>query len=100
MDNIGVENVEIIIEDSTYHNRYKKRYAKIKSIIDDYTIEVYEDIELNEIEKENLFVYGKKINDFLKLDYSSLYSLNFACTQDLYAMIKDLQERIRILENK
>jgi hypothetical protein len=100
LDNIGIEDVEIIIEDSSYHNRYKKRYTKVKSIINDYTIEVYDDIELNDIEKENLFIYGKKINDFLKLDYSALYSLNIACSQELYKIIQNLEERIKVLENK
>ena len=35
-------NIEIIIEETPYHNRYKKRYIKIKSIIDDFTIEIEE----------------------------------------------------------
>ena len=61
------------------------------------------DKELNET---NIFVFGKKVNDFKKLDYESLYCLNIAATQELYkliqqqnAIIQDLQNRISILEN-
>jgi len=62
---------------------------------------------MTEIEKENLFIYGKKVNDFLKLDYQSLYCLNIKATQELYKIIQqqqttinDLINRITILENK
>ena len=42
----------------------------------------------------------KKVNDFKKLDYQSLYCLNIAATQDLFKLIQDLQNRISILEDK
>jgi hypothetical protein len=106
LDNNDGNNQEIIIEDLPYHNRYKKRFVKVKEIIDERTIEIYEKLELTEIEKENLFIYGKKTNDFLKLDYSSIYTLNVATTQELIRLIeeqsnkiKELEERILILEN-
>jgi len=107
LDNMNIDNKEIIIEETPYHNRYKKRYAKVKAIINDYTIEIYDKIELSEIEKENIFIYGKKVDDFNKLDYSSLYSLNIACSQELYKLvqqqklkIEELEQRIINLENK
>jgi hypothetical protein len=96
LDNNNDRNMEIIIEDLPYHNRYKKRYVIIKSIIDNYTIEITEKIECSEIEKLNIFIYGKKVNDFLKLDYSSLYSLSIASTQKLYNIY--LQQRAKIIE--
>ncbi len=103
----NTNNIEIIIEDSPYHNRYKKRYVKVKSIIDETTFEIYEDIELNNNEMNNIFIYGKKVKDFKKLDYSSLYSLNIKATQELYkliqhqqSIIENLQLRIIELENK
>ena len=68
---------------------------KVKAIIDDYSFEIYDDIQLTEIEKVNLFVYGKKVNDFLKLDYSSLYSLNIKGTQELYIRSKQQEEQIQ-----
>lgn len=76
LDNDNKDNLEIIIDDTPYNNRYKRRFVKIKSIIDDYTFEIYEDIEITETEKDKLFIYGKKVNDFLKLDYHSLSCLN------------------------
>jgi hypothetical protein len=55
----------------------------------------------------NIFIYGKKVKDFKKLDYSSLYSLNIKATQELYKLIQhqqsiidNLQTRIIELENK
>ena len=103
----NTNNIEIIIEDSPYHNRYKKRYVKVKSIINETSFEIYEDIELTFNERTNIFIYGKKVDDFKKLDYSSLYSLNIKATQELYKLIQhqqtiieNLKTRIIELENK
>jgi len=100
LDNCDKDNVEIVLDDTPYSNRYKKRYAKVKAIIDDYTIEIYDDIEMTEIEKENLFIYGKKVDDFLKLDYKSLYCLNIKATQELYKTIQKQQEIINTLKTE
>jgi hypothetical protein len=100
LDNMNIENIEIIIEETPYHNRYKKRYVKVKKIIDEFTIEIYEEIELSENEKSNILIYGKRVNDFNKLDYSSLYSLNIACTQELYKIIQEQKNKIDELEQR
>ena len=89
---------EIIIEDSPYHNRYKKRFAKVKRIIDDYSFEVFDEIELSTNEK--IFIYGKKINDFKKLDYSSLYSLNIRCIQELILEVRNNEKKLNDLEKR
>jgi len=101
------ENPEIIIEELPYDNRYKKRFVKVKNIINDFSFEIFDDIELNEFDKSNLFIYGKKINDFLKLDYNSLYTLNIKANQEIYDIINNsyntlnnLTTRIKILEDK
>ena len=73
----------------------KKRYCKVIEIIDNYSFKI--DIELKET---NVFIFGKKVNDFKKLDYQSLYCLNIAATQELYNIIKQLENRILILESK
>ena len=98
-------NLEIAIDDTPYNNRYKKRFVKVIEIIDNYSFRI--DKELKENENEKLFIYGKKVNDFKRLDYESLYCLNIAATQELYKIIQkqetiinDLQKRIEILENK
>ena len=100
LSNDDKNELEIIIDDTPYHNRYKRRYVKVKSIIDDTTIEIYDDLTLTDKDKENFFVYGKKVDNFLKLDYSSLYTLNIKATQDLYKIIMQLTKRIEILEKK
>ena len=78
-----------------YNNRNKKRYCKVIEIIDNNSFKI--DIELKET---NVFIFGKKVNDFKKLDYQSLYCLNIAATQELYNIIKQLENRILILESK
>ena len=98
LDNNDIENIEIIIDDTPYNNRYKKRFVKVKEIIDDYSFEIYEDIETSQIEKDNLFIYGKKVDDFLKLDYESLYCLNIKATQELIQKNQQLEKRIEKLE--
>jgi len=107
LDNNYNYNQEIIIEDLPYHNRYKKRFAIIKNIINNKIIEIKEPLELTDLEKTKIFIYGKKVKDFLKLDYSSLYTLNIKSTQELYKKIEEqqniinsLEERLLILENK
>jgi hypothetical protein len=101
LDNNDRNNLEIVLDDTPYNNRYKRKYCKVVEIIDNYSFRI--DKELNET---NIFVFGKKVNDFKKLDYESLYCLNIAATQELYKLIQqqntiiqDLQNRINILEN-
>ena len=101
LDNNDKNNLEIVLDDTPYNNRYKRKYCKVVEIIDNYSFRI--DIELKET---NIFVFGKKVNDFKKLDYESLYCLNISATQELYKLIQqqniiiqDLQNRINILEN-
>jgi hypothetical protein len=103
LNNNDKSNLEIVIDDTPYNNRYKKRFVKVIEIIDNYSFRI--DKELKEDENEKLFIYGKKVNDFKRLDYESIYCLNIAATQELYKIIQQLrltlaeqQERISILE--
>ena len=93
LDNNDKNNLEIVIDDTPYNNRYKRRFVKVIEIIDNYSFKI--DIDIGE---ENIFVYGKKVDDFKRLDYESLYCLNLAGTQELYKIIQQLQERISALE--
>ncbi len=91
---------EIIIDELPYQNRYKKRFAKVIRIIDDYSFEIFDDIELSNDEKNNLFIYGKKIYDFKKLDYASIYTLNIRSTQELLLKIRNNGKKIEELEQR
>ena len=94
-------NQEIIIDNSPYHNRYKKRFAIVKNIIDSKIIEIIQPLEnLTELEKLNIFVYGKKVQNFLKLDYSSLYCLNIKCNQELYKTYLEQQSKLLLLTER
>jgi hypothetical protein len=107
LENKKNKNQEIIIEELPYHNRYKRRYIKVKSIIDNKRIEIEKELEIEEEDKEYIFIYGKKVNDFLKLDYSSLYTLNIEFSKELYKkiinqniFIENLENRLLLIENK
>ena len=52
-----MEDKEFIIEKTTYHNRYKKRYIKVINIIDDYSFEIDNEIKVN---NNNIFFLWKK----------------------------------------
>ena len=101
LDNNDKNNLEIAIDDTPYSNRYKRRFVKVLEIIDNHSFKI--DIELKEVD---IFIYGKKVEDFKRLDYESLYCLNISATQELYKLIQqqniiiqNLQNRISILEN-
>jgi hypothetical protein len=92
------DEIEIIINDDN-----NKRLCKIIEINDDYTIKINESLNIITEETETIkesLVYGSKVNDFHTLDKNYIYTLNVCATQELYKLIKDLQNRISILENK
>ncbi len=95
LDNNDKNSLEIAIDDTPYNNRYKRRFCKVTEIIDNYSFKI--DIELKE---ENIFVFGKKVNDFKKLDYQSLYCLNISATQELYKIVQQQQTMINELKQQ
>ena len=66
------------------------------STINKDIVKIFNDIELNEDEKIRLFIYGKKINDFHKLDYNSLYTLNISANQDINDILKKNNKQLTI----
>ena len=52
------------------------------------------------IKGEKCLIYVVKINDFKTLNKDYIFTLNVSATQELYKLIKDLQNRILILESK
>lgn len=71
------------------------------TVVDAYTFSVSETIA------DNVFVYGKLVNDLLNVDYDAISMLNVSATQELYKQVKKLQEenaayeaRIRDIEAK
>ena len=55
---------------------------------------------LSGVEKDHsqVFVFGKKVNDFHVVDYDQLFSMNIGATQQLAAENNDLKARIARLE--
>ena len=94
LDNNDKNNLEIVIDDTPYNNRYKKRFVKVVEIIDNHSFKIDIDLEINDI-----FIYGKKVDDFKRLDYESLYCLNIAATQELYKIIQSQQQQIEELKS-
>ena len=94
-------------------NLFKKRFCKVINIIDDYSFEIDINICISEeepptatrerqlaIPADEVFIYGKYVNDFKTLEYNSLISLNVCATQELYKLIQDLQNQINELKQK
>ena len=97
-NNNDKNNLEIIIDETPYKNRYKRRYVEVLEIIDDYSFVI--DKELTVDETDPLFIYGKEVNDFKHLDYQSFHALNTSAIQELYKMIQAQQQQINLLLNK
>ncbi len=49
---------------------------------------------------ENVFCYGKEVDDFHTLDKQKLFALNFSATQELDRLVAKLTDRIEVLEAK
>ena len=62
---------------------------------DGYSLKIKDELSVNEI-----FVYGKKIDDFKSVAYNSLHNLNISATQELYKIIQKQNDRIDDLERK
>ena len=49
---------------------------------------------------DDLFIYGKKVKDFLSVDYDNIMCLNVSATQHLSKIIDSQGDKIKNLENK
>lgn len=49
---------------------------------------------------ENIFVYGKKVNDLLNVDYDALTTLNISATQQLVKKIEQLEKEMMELKKQ
>jgi hypothetical protein len=91
-DNNNKENQEFILDATPYHNRYKRRYAKITEIISSTKFKV--DCEINKfccLDDDEFLIYGKKVEDAKSLDYNSFIALNTKAIQELYKIIQQQQ---------
>ena len=86
------------------NSNYLLTEAKVIKIIDNYTFQISDTIDIDESE---LFLYGSLKEDFKTINYQSLHAINIQATKDLYnliqqqsLLIQDLQNRLSILENK
>jgi hypothetical protein len=94
-NNNNKENQEFILDATPYHNRYKRRYAKVTEIISPTQFKV--DCEINNLcclDDDEFLIYGKKVEDAKSLDYNSFIALNTKAIQELYKIIKQQQETI------
>lgn len=75
----------------------KEHLKKVIDKNDDY-ITIDEAIE-NYEDGNDIFIYGKEINDLKNVNYEALFSINLKATKELYNLVKEQDKRIRILEN-
>jgi hypothetical protein len=94
-DNNDKENQEFVLDATPYHNRYKRRYAKVTEIISPTEFKV--DCEINKFCNDQFLIYGKKVEDAKSLDYNSFIALNTKAIQELYKIIREQQEQINLL---
>ena len=97
-DNKDKDSQEFILDATPYHNRYKRRYAKITEIISPTQFKV--DCEINNLcclDDDEFLIYGKKVEDAKRLDYNSFIALNTKAIQELYKIIQQQQEQINLL---
>lgn len=66
---------------------------RVAEVIDDYTFTLVENLV-----SENVFVYGKQVDDFKSVDYEAISMLNVSATQELYKQIQELQSKVEQLE--
>jgi hypothetical protein len=99
-DNKDKDNQEFILDATPYHNRYKRRYAKVTEIISPTEFKV--DCEINNLcclDDDEFLIYGKKVEDAKSLDYNSFIALNTKAIQELYKIIQQQQEQLNELRN-
>jgi hypothetical protein len=78
-------DTEVKIKGSTY---------KIKEIYEDYFV-----ID-NDIDSEEVFVFGYSVDDFHTLNKDYIFTLNVCATQELHRRIEAHEDRIKDLEEK
>lgn len=105
-----VGKIDDIIE---IHSSNKKYEIKINNIITSNTFNIDFISDKNDFINSNLFAYGTKVNDFLAIDKSTIYTVGIGAIQELYKeniKIKEshsnleiycnsLEKRLSILEN-
>jgi len=99
-DNKDKDNQEFVLDATPYHNRYKRRYAKVTEIISPTQFKV--DCEINKfccLDDDEFLIYGKKVEDAKSLDYNSFIALNTKAIQELYKIIQQQQEQLNELRN-
>jgi hypothetical protein len=80
-------NIKIILENENI-------ISKVLNVSDTYF-----EIENKDI-SGNIFVYGSEVDDFLSIDYESVFCLNISATQELYSRMKKLENIVTFLEKK
>ena len=59
-----------------------------------------EDKHINLHESNNVFIFGKMVNDFLSVDYDHVMCLNISATQELHKQIVEKDAEIQALTDR
>lgn len=73
----------------------KEILTTIVSILDDKTFQIADDLEINEI-----FVYGQEVSDFRALDKSAIFTITTAAVQVIDKIVQTQQSQIQELQTK
>jgi len=85
--------IKILIDEHNLKKKEKK--VTIKKIIDENTFIINEDIE--NLDSQNIFVYGQEINDYHKINYSNIFTMSVSSIKQLD---NELQETKQIVQNQ
>ena len=105
-NNYKCSNNEIFIEEKLNNEIKKDDIIKIKIENNNYIETKILDISSNiikidkEINENNCFIYGKKVDDFHLLDKDYIYTLGISATQELYNRIKKIENKYEEQQDK
>jgi hypothetical protein len=79
-----------------YTDNGSREIARVSSILSDKSFSVEWSLSI----PEKAFIYGKKVNDVLRVDYDQIHNLNVSVTQELVRRIEQLERENAVLRTE
>ena len=97
---VKIDMNRIVMEEEDMGRVFKGDKIRIYTKEEEYEVEIEDvDEERNEIiinreiKDEDIFIYGRKVNDFQVIDKSYIYTLNVFATQRIGKILRELEEK-------
>ena len=98
------ENVEDFIYNLENHNLFEGdsidiyEETNVKHTVKVVKVLSPDQFEIDDIKRDKIFVYGKIIDDFHTLDYTSVFTLGFAGVKKLIQKNRELEDKVSKME--